>query len=304
MGFYQIGVSTMKHYISIDIGGTDIKYGIVNDLGQVVLKSKTPTEASKGNQKLVDKLIRIVSELLNSEYVISGLGISTAGVVDTEKGVVIYAGGTMPGYQGTKLKEIFVSRFGLATNVNNDVNATALGEAWVGAAKDADTFFCMTLGTGIGGATIIDKKLYKGLNFKAAEIGYMFMEKGGDSFYEKRAATSTLVKTAQRELNNQEIDGSYIFELAKQGDKESIRIIDMWMEEVTKGIATIICVLDPGLVIIGGAVSKQGAFLIDRIKNALPLYLPPNFETNTIIKAAQYGNDAGMLGAVYEFIQN
>jgi predicted NBD/HSP70 family sugar kinase len=292
----------LKHFISIDIGGTDIKYGIINDQGEIVQKSKTPTEALKGNKSLVQKLLNIVSELLKYDYVISGIGISTAGVVDTEKGEIIYAGGTMPGYKGTKLKEILEGQFGLSTKVNNDVNAAALGEAWVGAAKGVNTFFCMTLGTGIGGAIIIDKKLYKGFHYKAAEIGYMFKEKGAESFYETKAATSILIKTAQRELENEDIDGSYIFEQAKQGDIDCNRMINSWVEEVTRGIANIIFVLDPELIIIGGGVSKQGEFLIKRIKNKLPLYLPPNFDTNTMIKTAEYGNDAGMLGAVYEFL--
>lgn len=293
----------MRHFIAIDIGGTEIKYGIVNDIGEVVIRKKRKTDILNGIELLIENIKQIVRELLDCNDVISGIGISTAGVVDTEKGEIIYAGDTMPGYAGTNLKIILQDEFGLPVKINNDVNAAALGEGWVGAAKDVDTYFCMTLGTGIGGAIVIDKKLYKGKNFKAAEIGYMGKIKGSQFMYEKKAATNVLVQAARILLKRDDLEGIVIFDRAKMQDNDCLSLIDKWTEEIAKGLGDIICLLDPGLLIIGGGVSKQGDFLTDKIKEKLPLFLPKTFLENTEIKTAQCGNDAGMIGSISEFVE-
>lgn len=293
----------MRHFIALDIGGTEIKYGIVNEIGKVVIRKKRKTDILNGIELLIENIKQIVRELLDFNDVISGIGISTAGVVDTEKGQIIHAGDTMPGYAGINLKLILQDEFGLPVKINNDVSAAALGEGWVGAAKDIDTYFCMTLGTGIGGAIVIDKKLYKGKNFKAAEIGYMGKIKDSHFMYEKRAATNVLVQAARILLKRDDLEGNVIFDRAKMQDDECLFLIDKWTEEIAKGLADIICLLDPGLLIIGGGVSKQGDFLTDKIKEKLPLFLPKPFIENTVIKTAQCGNDAGMIGSISEFVE-
>jgi predicted NBD/HSP70 family sugar kinase len=293
----------MRYFIALDIGGTDIKYGIVNEIGTVVIRKKRKTDILNGIELLIENIKQIVRELLDCNDVISGIGISTAGVVDTEKGEIIHAGDTMPGYAGTNLKIILQDEFGLPVKINNDVNAAALGEGWVGAAKETDTYFCMTLGTGIGGAIVIDKQLYKGKNFKAAEIGYMGKIKGSHFIYEKKAATNVLVQAARILLKRDDLEGNVIFDRAKMQDDECLFLIDKWTEEIAKGLADIICLLDPGLLIIGGGVSKQGDFLTDKIKEKLPLFLPKTFLENTEIKTAQCGNDAGMIGSISEFVE-
>ncbi|WP_286229881.1 ROK family protein [Neobacillus mesonae] len=291
----------MRYFISLDIGGTDIKYGIISEAGEVVVRDKTPTKIEKGVARLIENVRCVVGGLLSAPYEIAGIGISTAGVVDPISGAIVYAGETMPGYAGTNFKRILAESFPLPVIVHNDVNAAALGEGWMGAARGVDTYFCLTLGTGIGGAIVIDKKLYMGKNFKAAEIGYMGKSGQGNSIFEKRAATSALVKKASLQLKREDLTGEDIFERAKVEQKYSV-ILDEWMEEVAKGIADIICVLDPGLIIIGGGVSRQKAFLSDKIREKLSLFLSKGFLETTTLTTAKCGNDAGMLGAVYGFL--
>jgi glucokinase len=291
----------MNYYIGIDIGGTDIKFGIVNELGEVIQSSKKTTEIEKGIESLIENVIHIVGMLLSEDYEISGIGVSTAGVVDTENGEILYAGETMPGYTGTNWKIVLEGKYGISVMVHNDVNAVALGEGWVGAAKGADTYFCMTLGTGIGGAIVINQKLYKGKNYRAAEIGYMGKRRENDSIYEKTAATSILVQAARILYNSNQVEGEQIFLKAKMQDENSIQLLDRWTEKVVIGLVDIICLLDPGLIIIGGGVSSQGDFLIQQIEKKLSLFLPEAFQNLTTIKTAENGNHAGIVGAVSEF---
>lgn len=293
----------MRQFISLDIGGTDIKYGIINDKGEIFSRSSYSTDIQKGITNLVSNIKNIVRTLLQDGCLISGIGISTAGVVNPSTGEIIYAGPTMPGYTGTNLKGHLEKEFRIPVIIDNDVNAAALGEAWVGAGRSIDTFFCMTLGTGIGGAFVINKELYRGKNFRGGEIGYMGKQNQNDKRYEEKAATSALIKNAERVLNMENIDGQTIFERAKSGNPKYEIIVRDWVEEIAKGIADIICVLDPGVIIMGGAVSQQGKYLMDQIKDGLPSYLPAIFVSSTVLKPAECGNAAGMLGAVYPFVK-
>lgn len=293
----------MRKFVALDIGGTSIKYGIVNDKGEVINKAETPTEAGKGAQKLICKIADIVDLLLKENKDIDGIGISSAGVVDSNNGIILYANDNLPGYTGTRLKEIIEEKFNKNTIVNNDVNSAALAEQWVGAGKNINTFFCMTIGTGIGGAIVIDGKLYKGKNFKAAEIGYL-NKLGNEECFESKASTLALINKVKKELNiSENINGLNIFENIKSGNNDYKIIFNQWIDEISKGIANVICLFDPGLIIIGGGVSKQKNFLIDNIYKSLRKHLPEEFLENTIIKVAKCGNDAGMIGSVYEFLK-
>lgn len=293
----------MRHFISIDIGGTDIKYGIINGKGEILSGTSCPTDIHKGIPHLISNVKDIIGSLLQSDCDFLGIGISTAGVVNPESGEVIFAGPTMPGYTGTNWKEHLEKEFPLPVIIDNDVNAAALGEAWVGAGRSIDTFFCMTLGTGIGGAIVINKGIYRGTNFRAGEVGYMGKRSADGMRYEEKAATSALIKKVKQELNIENIDGRMIFDHVKSGNPEYEHIIRDWVNEIGKGIADIICVLDPGVIVIGGAVSQQGEYLMDRIQDSLRSYLPEVFISSTVLRPAECGNDAGMLGAVYPFVK-
>jgi predicted NBD/HSP70 family sugar kinase len=161
----------------------------------------------------------------------------------------------------------------------------------------------MTVGTSIGGAIIIDGKLFRGSSFMAAEVGY-FNKKSRGEYYEKRASMTGLINMVKKELcPADKIDGITIFNNINSGAAAYNKIFDRWIKELCTGIANIICMFDPGLLIIGGGVSKQKIF-IDAVIKKLSVMLPPIFIEKTTICAAKCGNDAGMIGSVYEFINN
>ncbi|HBC75056.1 MAG: hypothetical protein A2008_08160 [Candidatus Wallbacteria bacterium GWC2_49_35] len=290
----------MKIFAALDIGGTFIKYGTVSEKGEVVTRFETPTEGRKGAAYLMDRICGIIDSLLKNTSEIAGIGISTAGIVDSDTGTIVYANDNFPGYAGVNVKATLEKKFEIPVLVNNDVNSAALAEHWVGSAMGVKTFFCMTVGTGIGGAILIDGKLFRGSNFMAAEVCY-FNKKGRDEYYENRASVTALIDMVKKELDPAgAVDGVSIFNNINAGAAEYFEIFERWTDELSAGIANVICMFDPGLVLIGGGVSRQKIF-IDAVRRKIKGLLPPVFVEGTVINAAGCGNDAGMIGSVYEF---
>ena len=152
----------MKKYISIDVGGTAIKYGLIGD-GQILSRSTMNTEAEKGGPAVLLKVLGIAGGFFPQEE-ISGICISTAGMVDTEKGVITYAAPLIPDYAGTEYKKAMEERFGVPCEVENDVNCAGLAESVSGAAKGSRISLMLTVGTGIGGSIVIDGKVFRGFS--------------------------------------------------------------------------------------------------------------------------------------------
>ncbi|WP_068776593.1 ROK family protein [Paenibacillus sp. FJAT-26967] len=291
----------MKLYAAIDVGGTEIKYAVINDAGEILYHDSSPTPRADYKQRIPEELLKIMRVLLEKYGAVQGIGISTAGVVDSQTGEIIFAGGTMPGYVGTNLKICMEQAYGLPTHVANDVNAAAIGEKWKGAARRCDHFFCLTIGTGIGGALYCGGRLVTGQHHRAGEIGHSLFDKVTRTTYEQRASMTALLKMAResgfpgtpREL----------FDEARAGSGLCNEIIEGWAEEIARGLAEIILITDPGLIIIGGGVSEQKEFLTGRIRPHLNAYLPDNF-CKTEIRTALLGNKAALLGAVYPFFES
>ncbi|MEG1871137.1 MAG: ROK family protein, partial [Peptostreptococcaceae bacterium] len=154
----------MSKVLSFDIGGTSIKYGIVDFEGNIIWKSEMDTEAYLGGSHIVQKVKDKVGEIVQREQII-GVAISTAGIVDPVKGRIAEASDTIKGYRGQEIKETIENAFGIKTTVENDVNCAALGEMWKGAGKRKLNAFCMTIGTGVGGCAIVDKRVLSGNTF-------------------------------------------------------------------------------------------------------------------------------------------
>lgn len=294
------GVKQMERYAAVDIGGTDLKYGVVDSEGRVLWHAHVPTEAQKGNAHLAESVTRLVDTLTGRFDGLSGIGISTAGVVDAG-GVIACASENLPGYAGTSWKDILSERFGLPVRVGNDVKSAALAEAWIGAARGCANFLCITVGTGIGGAAFLNGRLFAGPHARAGEIGYMNMAGEGD-FFERHASTSALVRLASVATGDAGMDGKNVFARVAAGDAVCAGVLDEWFDELAKGLANAMLCYDPEMVVVGGGVSHEGEPFLQKLRAALEKRLPGAFLDGVRLETAQCGNTAGMVGSVYPFV--
>lgn len=289
----------MKNYVCIDVGGTSIKYGIIKEDLNFIKTDEIDTEAKKGGPNILNKIINIVQNFKN-DYEIAGVCISTAGMVDCEKGEIIYASSLIPNYTGTNIKETIENKLNIPCEVENDVNCAALAEHFAGGAKGSNISLCLTIGTGIGGSIIINNEVYHGAFGSGGEVGYMNMNK---STFQDLGASSILVKKVadMKNIEPEKIDGKYIFENAKSGDKDCINAIDDMIEVLGQGIANICYIINPEVVVLGGGIMAQKEYLYDKIKSSMDKNLIPFISNKTRLEFAMNGNKAGMLGAYFNF---
>lgn len=289
----------MKEYICIDIGGTSIKHGRIDETGLFLTTGERDTQAWLGGPSILQKVETIIEDYLKSGGA-EGICISTAGMVDCETGEITHSAPLIPNYTGTRIKQTIEDRFCLPCEVENDVNCAGLAENYAGASKGSRISLCLTIGTGIGGAIIIDNKVFHGFSNSACEVGYMNI--GGEEF-QKLGAASILVKkvAAAKGCSEKEMNGRKIFELALQQDEDCVRAIDEMADVLGLGIANICYVLNPEIVVLGGGIMAQKDYLYGRIRSSMDRYLIPSVASKTRLAFAENQNQAGMLGAFYHF---
>lgn len=305
----------MKNIIAIDIGGTNIKYGIVSGEGKIVTEDQIPTEAQHGGRALMRKILSVIEEQLEQEIPIGGIGISSAGQICPDTGMVIWATENLPGWTGMPIRQKIQDAFGLPVFVENDVNAAALGEKWMGAGRDAKDFVCLTIGTGIGGAVIINNRIYHGHRGIAGELGHIPIEKNGypctcglSGCLEQYASMTALIRNVKNKINSdtineRAIEGKTIFEEAEKGHPVCRQAIESFTDYLGTGIGALVHVFNPSLIVLGGAVSQQGEPLLKKIKAKTMKHVLPAFAEGLEICFAKCGNHAGLLGVVYGWKQ-
>lgn len=261
------------------------------------------TESVKGGPYVIAKLIDQIA--LYQEF--DGIAISTAGQVNSDEGIIVYANENIPNYTGTRIKDILEERFQVPVKVENDVNAAALGEAHYGAAKAFPDFLCLTFGTGIGGAIVIDRQIYKGANGVAAEFGHMFTHpltsvegRAKKPYYETFASTTALVKKA-KQVDSACINGRVFFDKISRGNEELLNVLDAWIDEVAIGLASLVHIFNPAAIIVGGGVMERDE-LVEQIEKRTQLLVMESFAGVNILKAS-LGNKAGVLGALSLYLQ-
>ena len=296
----------MMYYICIDIGGTSIKYGVLSEKGEIFIDGTVSTKVTEKENFILSDVKKLIRNILDEygNYEIKGICVSTAGVVNPEKGEIAYAGPTIPKYTGTKIKEELEKEFSISCEVENDVNCAGLGEYWKGAGKGSKSMVCLTIGTGIGGSVILDGKLLNGIGYTAGEIGYMDVN---GSYIQNIASSKYLVEKVQKEKEEKEgitdaITGVDIFELAKKGDEICIAGINEIISNLAVGVRNIIYLLNPEVIVIGGGITAQKEYLEEKIRKEVNDGMISDMFRKTRIELAQQGNQAGLLGALYNFL--
>ncbi len=283
--------------LAFDIGGTEIKYAFCDENFNLTEKKSIPTNAHEGGKRIIERIVEIIKSCNGVDRV----GISTAGQVDSVKGEIVFATDSIPGYTGTKIKEIIEAETGIPAAVENDVNSAALGEAIFGAAKGYSDFICLTYGTGIGGAIYFDNKLFTGSSFSAGEFGHIITHAGGRKCscggvgcYEAYASAGALVRNVTEKLGKK-MNGREIF--ANFDNPEIRLLIDEWIDEIVIGLKSLVYIFNPSLIVAGGGIMNE-AYITDEINKRMQKELMASYRNVKIVKALM-GNDANKLGAAY-----
>lgn len=309
------------YWVGIDLGGTNIAVGIVGQDNKIYHKASIPTRLPQKADVLAKSIAEFVHHILEDINIpvceINSAGIGIPGTVNPYTGMVEYANNF--GFTQIPFANLLGKYFPFPLYAANDAKAAAWGEYLAGAGTDCSSMLMVTLGTGIGGAIIMDGKLVDGFNYAAGEIGHMVIEKnkrsctcGRKGCFEAYASASALVSDAKKAaLDNHNsllytycngsvdaIDGRTVFNAADAGDQTAIRVLDCFISYLSEGIANLINIFQPEILCIGGGLSGAGdKLLIPLREKTKPLVYSRDCAKNTRIVCAELGNDAGIIGA-------
>lgn len=293
----------MERYVGIDIGGTDIKYGLIDSQGNIIEASKVPTPKTKIG------LLNALKPICNMYPDIAGVGMSAPGMI-SDDGLMITAGALFECYGMNMLEEVRQFYEGPVA-VENDVNCAALAELWTGSGKSHRHFLVVAVGTGIGGAIVIDHKLYRGSRYMAGEFGFQKMSALAQDDPDNTMLSRTgsvfggLIRMYE-EQSGETLDGKSIFKRAEAGEVRANNIIEAFYNHLSTAIFNLIVSFDPEVVLVGGAISQRDGFIetinakIEKIRVEYDDQLEVEL---AMVEACTHFNDAGMIGAVANLLQ-
>ena len=305
-------------YIGIDLGGTNIAVGLVSEDGKIIKQDMAPTLAGRSYQEIVADMMKL-SEKVTKEAgfdmsAVKGFGVGCPGAVDNAEGVLINAE-NLRIYEAPIAEEI-KKYYDKPVALENDANAAAYAEYMV-SGDNVDSFVAVTLGTGVGGGIILNKKIYRGFNGASGEIGHTALIHGGlpcscgrCGCWETYASVTALVNQTKVAMHKHPeslmntvakergvINGRTAFDAAKMGDKVGIQVVETYTKYVADGIVNIINIFQPKKLVIGGGISKEGDYLIKPIIEYAKKYDYNKYREKTEITTATLFNDAGIIGA-------
>lgn len=319
-------VSVSPLFLGIDVGGTGIKIGVVDNEGHTLGFTSIPTEEPKGPQDAMKRVAKSALGLVASVGIdpsqIARVGLGTPGSQDIPRGLLIEPP-NHPHWHHFPIVECLEKEIGMEVSFANDANAAAFGEFWVGTGKVFSSMVLLTLGTGVGGGIIIDNQLVVGQNSFGGECGHLIIDPhpnarlcvwgGGRGHLEAYASASAVAQRAREELaagavsslssKTEPITTKMIYEAALQNDPFSLKVIDETADYLALGITTVVHLLDPGLVVLGGAMnfggksSPVGMRFLDRVSQTFHKRSFEYVANGTKIDFASLGGDAGYLGA-------
>ena len=304
----------MKQYLAIDIGGTAVKLGLVDERGSVLARAEESVRFDGYLTPILDTVLAAAERFLQAQKMeptqLEGIGVSATGQIDSRRGVVAGTCGSLPNYIGSPIRAKLEEKFHRPVTVANDANCMCLGEVWVGGARGYTDVIGVTLGTGVGGGILTGGRLLEGARGLGGELGHyrshaldgVLCTCGATGCWERYASTTALVREARRQ-DPKLTDGRAIFAAAHAGDPVVLGLLDRWIDEIAQGLAGMVHIFNPQLILIGGGVSAQQELLIEPLAKKVKASVMPAFAEGLEVRAAQLHNDAGMVGAVYYFRQ-
>lgn len=309
---------SIKYAIGVDLGGTNIKIGIVSESGKLVKSLSIKTEAELGPKKVVSNILSGIKQVLSKNKLkIQGIGIGCPGVVSIKKGIVENAP-NLPGWKNIKLGSIVKKEFGYDVHVENDANAAAIGELIFGAGKKYTSFIMVTLGTGVGGGIVFNNKIFRGEFGAAGEIGHISIDVNGPKCncgstgcIEAYAGNQYLKETVRKELPEnpkskiwdlingdlKKVSPRLVQHASEQGDEYATLVIERMGKQLGAALASLSNLLDISTFIIGGGVAGFGKPLFDSTRVTISSRVLSPLRSRVLVIPAKLKNEAGIKGA-------
>lgn len=312
----------MKYYVGIDLGGTNIVAGVVDEEYNIVAKASTKTNCPRPEKEIADDMAKMALQAVKNANLtindIEWIGIGTPGIANSSTGVIERANNL--GFENTPMVKYISEAIDKPVFIENDANAAAYGEYVAGAAKGAKNAVCITLGTGVGGGIIVDGRIYAGSNFAGAEIGHTVIEVDGaqcscgrKGCFEAYSSATGLIRMSKEAMaqfpesimnkmaeEKGKVTARTSFDAMRAGDKAAKNVVDKYIKYLAAGITNTINIFQPDVLCIGGGVCNEGDPLLLPVK---ALVEKEDFASNsakrTEIVIAKLGNDAGIIGAAF-----
>ena len=312
----------MKYYIGIDLGGTNIKAGVVNENFEIIAKASTKTLCPRPAKDICDDMAKVSIEACKLAGIsvddIEWIGVGTPGIADNINGTIPYSNNL--DFHDVPVRKYIQAHINKPVYVANDANAAAYGEFVAGAAKGAKNAVCITLGTGVGAGIIVDGKILTGSNLAGAELGHMVIEVDGPQCtcgrkgcFEVFSSATGLIRMTKEaaEADKSSVLNKYFAEDGKfsarhafmamrEGDKTGTEVVEKYCKYLAAGITNAINIFQPDILCIGGGVCNEGDPLLLPVKELVKKEVYTRMlSQNTEIVIAKLGNDAGIIGAAF-----
>lgn len=289
----------MMNVLVFDIGGTEIKYGMISDDNSLIFHQKMLTDSHLGGPHILNLILNKINKL-QKEFDFNGVAISSCGVIDIKNGKVKYANDIIQEYTNTEFVKAINDTFNLPSIIENDVNCFSLGEGYYGAARDVNNYLTLTIGTGIGGAIVFNRQIYHGIDYSAGEVGQMRIL--NQTKFESLASMKSLI-TAAKKQNLDIENGIELFKLYDDFNPAAVGVVDKFYEYLALGITNLAYIFNPEKIIIGGGISNRGAKFLDELNSKINKVVDPHYFGSTKIEVAKLKNHGGMFGAYVVFKQ-
>lgn len=307
-------------YIGVDLGGTGIKAGVVNEKGEILSKGSTPTLIERPYQAIIADIAALCVKAADEAGVlmedVAAIGVGVPGICDPKTGVIPLC--TNLGWRGVPFVEEMHKHIDKPVRVDNDATVAGLAESIAGVSAGSQASVFITLGTGVGGGIIINGRPYSGAHGVGSEIGHMILRMDGEmctcgnrGCFERYASATAIIRDARRAVQEhpesaimvrcggdpEKINAKIVIDCAKEGDAIAKEVFDGYIRGLAHGIVSLINVLDPEVIVLGGGVSAAGQFLLDAVREAVEPLIFFKTMPHARIELAQLGPDAGIIGA-------
>lgn len=307
---------TNPFYLAVDIGGTDIKFAVVDSLGTIIERGQLATR--KCGEDILSSVADI-AHVFKRDFALAGAAFSLPGMIDSVQGYM-HTGGAIRDFDHFPFRKVMENRLQMPVAIENDVNCIALAEKWLGNARQCDNFVCISLGTGVGGAVFVNGELLRGHRYMAGEFGYMLTQ---DVFEHPESITTMSFTASVREglrksywqqssagENFDDISGKEVYRRAAAGDTVARQVIERFYQNIAIGLYNLTFALNPQKILIGGAISQNRELCpnimqkMQTIINREPAIKFTPLQELVEIEPTRFYNDSGLIGAVYHFIHH